>query len=270
MDKQYKHLMKRVRVKGVLIFDTAFHIGSGHEGILATKMGVLLDQFDRPILPGSSLKGNFRSAAERLAVHLGMTACLLDKDLSGVPCITDNTYRQEHHETFKALSNETQKLAWLRDHTCEVCRLFGSPYQGSRIYFSDGVLLEGGESIQVRDGVCIDRDSGTAVDKMKYDFEVVSKDTVYDVTIDLENPADEELALVGAVIAEWEQGFRVGGFTSRGLGRVNLTKTGISQVNYEDREQLKKYLLKKEMTAAPDLLQECIERHLAGKGATNA
>lgn len=269
MNQQYKQLSKRVRVKGTLIFDTAFHVGSGREGLLATDMGVLLDQYDRPILPGSSLKGNFRSTAERLAGHLGLTACLLDVALSGVSCITDETYRKDHQETFKALANEPQKLAWLKSHTCDVCRLFGSPYQGSRIYFSDGVLTEGGESIQVRDGVCIDRDSGTAVHGMKYDFEVVSKDTVYDMTIDLENPADEELALVGAVIAEWEQGFRVGGFTSRGLGRVNLTKTAISHVNYEDREQLKKYLLKKEMTAAPSLLQESIERQLE-KGATNA
>lgn len=270
MDKQYKQLSKRVRVKGTLIFDTAFHVGSGHEGILATKMGILLDQYDRPILPGSSLKGNFRSTAERLAVHLGMSACLLDVDLSGVSCITDETYRKKHHEAFKVLYNEPQKLAWLKDHTCDVCRLFGSPYQGSRIFFSDGILVEGGEIIQVRDGVCIDRDSGTAVDKMKYDFEVTSKDTVYDITIDLENPVDEELALVGAVIAEWEQGFRVGGFTSRGLGRVNLTKTNISQVNYEDRNQLKNYLLKKEMTSVPNLLQEHVERQLAREGAPNA
>ncbi len=270
MDNQTHTFQKRVKISGKIIFDSAFHIGSGREGILATDMGVLLDERDRPILPGSTLKGLFRTTAERLAPHLDLTACLLDSSLSGVNCITEESYRKQQHETFKKLETEKLKLEWLSEHVCDVCTLFGSPYKGSRIYFSDGTLVTGGDSIQIRDGVCIDRDSGTARHGLKYDFEVASSETEYTTFIDLENPTVEELALVGAVIAEWELGLRVGGFTSRGLGVARLTDVLIKSVDYSDREQLKNYLLKKEMIVAPRLLQEAINIQLSGKGAAHA
>lgn len=270
MDNQIHTFQKRVRITGKIVFDTAFHIGSGREGILATDMGVLLDEHDHPILPGSTLKGLFRSTAEQLAVHLDLTACLFDSSLSGINCITEESYRKQQHETFKKLETEKQKLDWLSKHVCDVCNLFGSPYKGSRIFFSDGTLVAGGDSIQIRDGVCIDRDSGTARHGLKYDFEVTSRETEYTISIDLENPTSTELALVGAVIAEWEQGLRIGGFTSRGLGLARLVDVLVRSVDYSDREQLKNYLLKKEMNAAPQLLQDAINIRFSGKGSANA
>jgi CRISPR/Cas system CSM-associated protein Csm3 (group 7 of RAMP superfamily) len=62
--QQYKH---KIKITGTLTFETAFHIGSGKEGELATNMGVLIGADGAPILPGSTLKGNFRSFGERLA-----------------------------------------------------------------------------------------------------------------------------------------------------------------------------------------------------------
>lgn len=270
MRKNNSYLDSRVRIDGSLEFDTAFHIGSGREGLMATDMGVLLDQHDRPILPGSSLKGNFRSQAERLAPHLGLSACLLDSSLSGISCVTDETYRRSHHDEFNALEGDSERLSWLADHTCDICALFGSPYQGGRIFFSDGVLTADSlSSVQVRDGVCINRDSGTVVHGMKFDYEVVSSDISYSISIELENPSDPELALVGAVLAEWRQGFRIGGFTSRGLGKVKLLDPTISRVNYRDPSQLKEYLLNRRMSESPDLLNDCLSRQLT-LGGDNA
>lgn len=270
MDNRVAQLSMRVRVSGTVVFDTAFHIGSGREGLLSTDMGVLLDEYDRPVLPGSTLKGLFRSTAERLAPHLGLSACLLDGSLSGINCVTDENYRKKQKEEFTALISDSDKLAWLAKHTCGVCSLFGSPHQGSRIFFCDGVLTGGGESVQVRDGVCIDRDSGTAVDQEKFDFEVVSKETVFETMIDLENPSPAELALVGAVTAEWEQGFRLGGFTSRGLGRAKLTDISVRQVDYTSPDQLRSYLLEKQMTGVPNLLKDALEKVLSEKGVAHA
>jgi len=268
MLEQAKMLLKRVMISGDLEFDTAFHIGSGREGLLSTDMGVLLDANDRPILPGSSLKGNFRSTAERLAPHLGLSACLLNSGLSGVNCITDETYRNTRHQEFKDLKEETKKITWLTRETCAVCKLFGSPYQGSRIFFSDGSLKQHDlTGVQLRDGVCIDRDSGTAVNQMVYNFEVVAREVGFSTTIELENPSDAELALVGAVLAEWQAGFRIGGFTSRGLGKVRLTDVNVRQVDYTNPEQLKAYLVHRRMTEAPRLFEDSLDRHLTAKGA---
>lgn len=266
-----KLFQKKVRISGTLTFETAFHIGSGKEGDLATDMGVLKELDGSPILPGSTLKGNFRTFAERLAEYLGLTGCLLDSDLSGVPCVSDETYRKKTQEEYRDLDGEAAKLAWLKNHTCNVCQLFGSPLQSSRIYFSDGYLLYWAESVQVRDGVCLDRDSENARHGAKYDFEVVPQGAKFAVTIELENPEDNDLALVAAALTEWESGFRLGGFTSRGLGRVLLSEKVVKQVDYTNSDQLRAYLLKREMpNADPGLLTNCLEQLLAGQGGNHA
>jgi len=250
---------KKVRITGDLVFKTAFHIGSGKEGEMSSDMGVLLDPDGTPLLPGSSLKGSFRTFAERLAPHLGLTACLLDTDLSGVDCVSDQNVRQSIYETFKALSTEREKISWLKEHTCSVCTLFGSPLQASRIFFSDGNLEAGGESITIRDGVCIDRDSETARPKAKYDFEVVPRGAVFSTVIEIENPDEKELALVAAALAEWENGFRLGGFTSRGLGQVAFLCKEVTQVDYNDTDSLLAYLVSKEMQPAGQLLEASLK-----------
>ncbi|OQX24704.1 MAG: CRISPR-associated RAMP protein [Desulfobacteraceae bacterium IS3] len=255
---------RKVKITGDLVFDTAFHIGSGREGELATDMGVLLEADGRPILPGSTLKGNFRSYAERLGSYLGFSACLLDADLSGVNCVGDEKYRKGVYEDFKEIKKEREKLEWLQKHVCDVCKLFGSPLQASRIFFSDGELSEWGRGLQVRDGVCIDRDTETARHGAKYDFEVVPKGAQFKFTIDIENPEDHELALVGAALAEWENGFRLGGFTSRGLGKVSLTNKKVEETDYSNPDQLKNYLLSREMTDAGSLLEDHLEQVLNG------
>jgi CRISPR-associated RAMP protein (TIGR02581 family) len=248
---------RKVRITGKLIFETAFRIGSGLEGELASDMGILKESDGRPILPGSTLKGNFRSLAERLSDYLGFTACLLDSELSGIDCVSsDEKFRKRVYNKFKDLKKENDKISWLSEHTCRICRLFGSPLQASRIFFSDGKLKEWGRSIQIRDGVCIDRDSETAVPRAKYNFEAVPADTVFSFSIDIENPDNDELGLIAAVISEWENGFRLGGFTSRGLGKVSLANKKVQEVNYHDKDQLKSYLLERKMTDADFLLIE--------------
>ncbi len=285
----YNGSHRKVRVTGNLVFDTAFHIGSGKEGELASNMGVLKDSDGFPLLPGSTLKGNFRSLCERVAPHLGMSACLLDSRLSGTRCVSDENYRLEEiyddrskekmkrYEQFHSLESEDLKLNWLGKNVCDVCNLFGSPLKASRIFFSDGELLEWARTVQVRDGVCIDRDSETARPKAKYNFEVIPRGAVFSIIIDIDNPNDNELALIGAALAEWEMGFRIGGFTSRGLGWVRLEHPTTEQsgymvesVDYSDTRQLQEFLLHKKMTATETLLKDCLEKVLEKAGGANA
>ncbi|MFH1114073.1 MAG: CRISPR-associated RAMP protein Csx7 [Pseudomonadota bacterium] len=257
---------EKVRITGTLIFDTAFHIGSGKEGDLATDIGVLKDERSRPVLPGSTLKGCFRATAERLAGWLGFSACMLDAGLSGQKCVGDMDYFRSVKDQFQGIKGERHKIDWLRAHTCDVCRLFGSPLQASRIFFGDGRLGAWHGTYQVRDGVVIDRDSGTARHGLKYDYEVVSPDTGFEVVIEMDNPEATEYALVAAVIAEWSSGFRLGGFTSRGLGRVVMTGIKSEYVDYGNPDHLKDYLLGRRMQPADDLLDAALRKVLKQQG----
>ena len=103
--------------------------------------------------------------------------------------------------------------------------------------------------MQVRDGVVIDRDSQTAVDNLKYDYEVVPPDSRFELCIDLENPTDSDLALLGAALFEWCAGSSIGGFTSRGLGRFHLKDVKLSGVDMTDRKQLVNFLTKTDAEA---------------------
>lgn len=271
--EEHKQYECKVKITGTLTFKTAFHIGSGKEGELATDMGVLTGVGGVPVLPGSTLKGSFRSFCERLARYLNISACLLDADLSGVRCISDETVRKQVLDDLeKSKKNYTEKetVETFYQNTCDICRLFGSPAQASRIFFSDGTLTQWSGGLQIRDGVCIDRDTETARDGAKYDFEVVPPGAAFSISIELENPADKELALIAAALAEWKNGFRLGGFTSRGLGQVKLEETKVEQVDYGSPEQLKAYLLKRQMTPVDRLLENSLEKILNTTGGTDA
>lgn len=240
-------LEKKVRIDGTLRFISALHIGSGNEGVSLSNMGVLLDPTGKPILPGSTLKGKFRTSSEKMAHVIGLTSCMMDRSISGVDCITDEDYRRQTIEAFRTLTDSLAKLAWIKEHTCHICRLFGSPLQAGRIFFNDGELIDDSWAgvIQTRDGVVIDRDSERARDKGKYDFDVVPAGVTFKIGIELINPIVTDLAQCGAVLHEWQDGSALGGFTSRGLGRFIMEDITVKQLDFQDPPRRVEVLLGK-------------------------
>ena len=102
--------------------------------------------------------------------------------------------------------------------------------------------IEWASVVQVRDGVVIDRDSQTAVNGLKYDYEVVPPDSQFELCIDLENSTDQDMALLGVALFEWHAGSSIGGFTSRGLGRFHLESIRLAGVDLTDTNQRVKFL----------------------------
>ena len=237
-------IRRKLRISATIIFETAWRIGSGKEGETMSDLGVVLDPGGQPVLPGSSLKGKLRSTCETLAHALGMSACLLNVEASRVECVSDVNYYKAIKEDYRRASERglNARLGWIDQHTCDVCKLFGSPVRGSRLRISDGTLCEWAHVVQVRDGVVLDRDSHTAVDGLKYDYEVVPAGSKFLVIVDMDNPNDTDLALFGAAVFEWHAGSSVGGFTSRGLGRFRTQDIKLAGVDFDDAKQRIRYL----------------------------
>lgn len=240
-------LSRRLQVTARLVFDTAWRIGTGKEGITSSDLGVLLDPVGKPVLPGSSLKGRIRATCEGLAHALNLTACFLNVSASGVNCVSDvkdyyPTVKDEHRAAIQDGGSQ-RLLEWINEHTCDVCKLFGSPVRGARLRCADG-QLETHEAaiVQVRDGVVLDRDSHTAVPGLKYDYEVLPALTSFSIRFDLDNASDADEALFGAALFEWSAGGSIGGFTSRGLGRFHLEDVKVFGVNLEDPKERVAYL----------------------------
>ncbi len=135
-------------------------------------------------------------------------------------------------------------LEWIEEHTCDVCKLFGSPVRAACLRCSDGAISNrDAASVRVRNGVVLDRDSHTAVNGLKYDYETVAAGTAFTVCFDLDNPADRDLALLGTALFDWTAGNSLGGFTSRGLGRFHLEVTKLCGVDFDNRDERLKYLI---------------------------
>jgi CRISPR/Cas system CSM-associated protein Csm3 (group 7 of RAMP superfamily) len=107
-------MSSRYRITGRLVMDTALHVGGGSETSTITDSPVIRKPSGEPFIPGSSIKGAFRAAVERLAPLLKLTTCQLAPDYE--PCLTNNKDLGKHYRTIAALQG--QELTY-KDETQE-------------------------------------------------------------------------------------------------------------------------------------------------------
>ena len=228
----FHRLECRLRLTGILRTRTALRIGAGAGDLDGVDLPVIKDAAGLPFFPGASLKGVVRSTVEALLRGserhpAGLWACdpLADEDSSFVRkgC---GQHERGNRPGVKPGGH------------CAVCRLFGSHVVASHVRFSDALLLASDRDrgvaaipVEVRDGVSIDRDLRRARGARKFDFEVVSPGTEFAVEIFVENPQPWLMGLLVVGFDQLAEGFTaLGGFTSRGLGRVSFDWSSIMTV----------------------------------------
>lgn len=260
-------LERRYLFTGYLVLQTALHIGGGDAALGATDSPIIRSIDGQPFIPGSSLKGAFRSTVEKLAATLGLPN--MDKD------VLDTGEMKKFNDDLN--DRREEDTAWTDDKTINLVKdkfpvtalLFGNPYTASKIFFADAMPVDDAVSlIQRRDGVAIDRDSERAVDRLKYDYEVVPPNLRFTFELRLENPTHEEEALTCLGLSEMVSGFfGVGGKRSSGLGRCSLENFQVYALDLTTgncAETLRRYLigrdLKDKMERIPDGVQFINER----------
>lgn len=228
----------RVRLEGILRTATGLHIGAGGSGDpLASDSPVVRNAAGQPYIPGSSLKGIMRSAAEALfrggtpadgePNRSGLWAC--DQVSGGKLACVDHDEEKRIRERLQKEAGEGNPIdpralareVW--DASCTVCRLFGSPALAGRARFSDLPLVGDMPFLELRNGVGINRDRELAAPGVLYDFEAVPPDTRFRLTVVVDNPLDAEVGLLLYLFDQLHEGnLALGGKTSRGLGRVRV------------------------------------------------
>lgn len=201
-----------------------------------------------PFIPGTSLKGAFRSRAERILRNNGACDIINRRD-----CIPNNKYKPETGvERYKK--------------SCPICRLFGSNVIKSRISFGDA-HVSGDYKVGQRTCVAIDRITGASKNNALYSFEYIENAT-FKEKISLQNFEPYQIRLLLLLIEEMNEGFlTLGGLTSKGFGCVkaeNLElkikqycKEDLSAKNYE----FKGYYNIKTITGFDDIskLVSCVD-----------
>jgi len=233
--------------KGIMELRTALHIGGGKVNVSNTDNPIVRTPEGSPFIPGSSFKGAFRSTVEKIAVSLpGIKTCQLIENSGACPTVDPDFPKRK-----QKIKKEEKLVKILESELCDTCKLFGSPYTASKIFFHDLEVSEWAGVTQIRDGVVIDRDSERARDNLKYDFEVVSPDSTFDMEIWLENPSQRDLGLACIGLNEYLGGMGyLGGIKSRGLGSCIISNFEIYKLDLETaegkEERLKKYLIETE------------------------
>lgn len=179
---------------------------------------------EQVFIPGSSLKGVFRSHVEKVIRSL--------KD--DVVCVPfGDAFCGDKFENRKKKKEELTNEIVYHD-SCPACRLFGSTYFIGRIAIGDAYLTTspGVERYtEKRDGVGIDRFSGGAANRALFNLQVVSAGTTFQTDVYLRNFEIWQLGAVMLILQDMEDELiRVGSGRSRGLGHIKGT---VSQIDIQ-------------------------------------
>lgn len=221
----FDRFTRRVEIDATLVCLTALRIGTGKStgDIAASDLAVLRDSKGQPLIPGASLKGAMRSAIESVLRGIpedpgAAKAWACDPFVD--PCVD---LRDDDRAVDQLRLVDRAK--WQRDRlrtACRACRTFGTAGLASHAIFQDA-RVRGRARVERRDGVAIDRDLGRVSGGRKYDFEVMAEGTELNFGLVLDSAEAWQEGLVVLGLDLLNQGFiRVGGATSRGLGRVAL------------------------------------------------
>ncbi len=191
---------------------TAMRIGGTRAGLDPTEPdnGVLKCD-GKPFIPGSSIKGVLRTNIEAIFKE-EKTKCFV---------CGEKIFKPTKSNRARFLKELDQKGFEL----CPSCTIFGNEFIQGRLFLTDFYLNSEAE-ITVRDGVRIDRETETAANQAKYDYEIVEPGAVFSgefVLINLQQQSKEYKAL--KQMLDWiNLGIiRIGGSTSRGLGRFEAS-----------------------------------------------
>jgi len=189
-----------------------------------------------PAIPGSSLKGVFRSTAEQILKEHGVCD-ILSKNNSCSTRITNEEKQNKNDGLKKPLGKSRY------EKSCPVCKVFGSQVLKSRISFNDAYPV-GEVRTGKRTAVAIDRITGASRKSALFDFEYI-EDATFRCKIYLKNFFRWHVKLIYQIFERIDEGFTTfGGFSSKGFGRMKVENESIT-VRYYDKGRKRKDMLRK-------------------------
>lgn len=205
---------------------------SGSAGGLADK-ALQRDAWNRPIIPGSQLKGRVRHSCERIAAALGVPICHAPAEPNMCPHGPQAITRTSREELDRLRAGAGARQ-------CVICAIFGSAMYPSPLRFDDLAATPDADfpparpyppDERLRPGVGIDRRRGAALDNILYLTETTDARLVFRGAIRgrwLATPRDEVAPLVGLLLAGIQTTTRWGGGSSRGLGWAEVAISNLA------------------------------------------
>ncbi|MCX8171785.1 MAG: CRISPR-associated RAMP protein Csx7 [Candidatus Bathyarchaeota archaeon] len=238
-------LLRETIFEGYIANIEPLRVGSGREPPLEAPvdLAVLRIRYggiDVPYIPGSSLKGVFRSYATSLARHSGIDVCTgLSKETCGETKHVDGKKLNERIDELMR-SSDKNAIKVFYENACLMCKIFGSTRYMSKISFSDAYPIdENGQIIDVRTGVrtgiAINRRTGAAQASALYRVEFIEPGARFRFSIRCRNLPNYAIGMLSLVLKRMYEGLiKVGGFKSRGFGAVK-----VEDLKFKNRDFMK-------------------------------
>ncbi|MEM2178318.1 MAG: CRISPR-associated RAMP protein Csx7 [Candidatus Methanomethylicaceae archaeon] len=233
-------LLRETIFKGYIDNTGPLRIGSGREPPFGSLVDLAvikipLKGIETPYIPGSSLKGVFRSYASNIIKSYSLDAC---SGLAKENCIDIKKIFVEELGKEMVLrdlidyymrNNLSKKaMEFFFNNVCLVCKIFGSSLYKSKVIFSDAYPLDENNNILpfklgMRTGISIDRRIGAVARGALYTVEYVEPGCKFKFEIRTNNLPNYALGLLSTIIKMINNGeIRIGGFTTRGFGQVKI------------------------------------------------
>ncbi|MHB8032475.1 CRISPR-associated RAMP protein [Clostridium botulinum] len=204
----------------------------------------------KPVMPGSSIKGVFRSRIERLLYNInGCRCCNIFSEQQGENCKINYKKFIKNENLYPEIGKK------LYTESCPACKMFGNLGLKSRVQFKDAFIEDDNYKLGRRTNVGIDRITGAAVSGALFDPEVLEEGT-FKCTIKIENYFKWQLKLILYVLEEINAGYvTFGASTSRGFGNMKFDNFRIISKEFGMSED--KFYSEKEFDL--DQLKEALE-----------
>lgn len=248
----FSSFKNRYYINADIVMERPLHIGKGASlEPIGTDLPVIKTPDERPYIPGSSIKGVLRTLFEKYSrtmesqnIEIGgksARACdILDEKNRCITTDKRKAFENVAMEECEKDDKKTYEEEFTKNvlaNSCQACVLFGSPEMASKVYIKDAFLIDKDYPIktEIRDGVAIDRDTGTTKPGMKFDYEIVPAGASFKLEAILENVEDWEVGLFGLLLKSWERGeIAIGGKSSIGLGWGKLENIKIERIESAD------------------------------------
>lgn len=220
----HRQLLNECRLSGVLTTRSPLLIRSAVETVGGPNVSVVLtvrDGLDQPYIPGSTFKGALRSQAERILRTLRADSACNPLDDRSRMRACGRRLEERERELQRTDRRQTVSAVVAYRDSCAACKSFGSTALAGRVAAADGYLQGAAAPALVRrDGIGVDRFSGAASLRSRYELEAVT-DVSFNVAITLQNFEIWQLGLITLVVQDLMQGrLPLGSGKSHGLGQV--------------------------------------------------
>jgi CRISPR-associated RAMP protein (TIGR02581 family) len=217
-----KDLTKRQTViEGVLELQSPLRIGTGKSGgfdpASVVRDTVLKDVDGVPVIPGSSWKGVFRSAGERILRNKKVTVCSgVGKDY----CLNNFRKFNDFQKSISHNVEEALKIFW--DYTCLNCKLFGTMSVIAAVKFLDSRALE--FKLGSRSMVAISRTEGAAARGALVQVEFVEPGSKFSFKMIGNNLPNYVIGYLLTIMKSIHDGYvQIGGHKTRGFGFMKFS-----------------------------------------------